>query len=85
MRDFAIMISLTLPMQVAGLTLLFIDEAAASAAYVIGANLVAVVLAIIRGDLARLWRVHRQGHGGRRDGLTDYYPVPDATEIVAWF
>jgi len=85
MRDFAIMILLTLPMQVAGLTLLFINEAAIWAACVIGANLAAVVLPIVRGDLARLWRVLRQGHCSRGDGLRDHHPVQDGTDIVAWF
>jgi hypothetical protein len=85
MRDFAIMTLLTLPMQLAGLTLLFVDEAAVSAACVMGTNLVAVVLKIVWSDLARLSRVLRQGHGSRADGLMDYSTVPDGIDILAWF
>ena len=85
MRDFVVMILSILPMQVAGLTLLFVDDAAISTMYVIGANLAAVVLAIVRGDLARLWGVIRQGRASRGDGLRDYYPVEDGPDIIAWF
>jgi hypothetical protein len=85
MRDFAIIASMTLPMQIAGLTLLFIDEAAISAACVIGMNLAVVGLAIVRDDIARLSRALRQDQGNRGDILMDYDPVPDGTEVVAWF
>ncbi len=85
MRGFAIITSLTLPMQIAGLALLFIDEAAISAACVIGTNLAVVGLAIVRDDIARLSRALCQGEGNRGDVLMDYDRVHDGTDVVAWF
>jgi hypothetical protein len=84
MRDLAIMILMILPMHAAGLALILNDSASGWAGYVIGANLVAIGLAIVRDDLTVWWRALRQGRDGIRAGPVDDDSLAADVDIIGW-